>query len=495
MDKDQLTSAALEATESDLSIPDFVPGSSVGETPLGHVNADEDINSENDTVVEDRNITDLAQELVPKKEKEDAGAKYQRRHLDEDPQHPNWPLHKKHIFVLSCAGKPIYSRYGDEGKLAGLCGVLSGIISFVKDQDKDEIKAIMAGNHKFVFLLKGNIYLVAVSQTTESIAQLKRDLEYMHSQICSVLTSGVNKILDSKPQFDLRNLLSRTDYKFLDNLASAMDRYPSYILNTIHCLRLGRSVRTTIGNILQNSREQDLFYAILIANQQMVHLVRPRKHILFPPDLHLIINFVNSSDSFRSSDESWTPFCLPHFNSRGFLHLYVCYLTTDLCLLLVFSKADNVYIKGHKSKDQILNDLKSSQCIEAINFSLKQQHYSVDEVKVPGLLHFVYKSLSTSQLTAPSFGPPYKTRKEQKRLFRMYQHIHQRVHALSKPHKVYFHIGDSETMVAWITSGFELYAAFGPLESKPVCIKACNQLLRWIKLEENSLFILNSPVW
>eukprot|EP01121_Diplochlamys_sp_Union-15-3_P016688 TRINITY_DN572_c0_g1_i3.p1 TRINITY_DN572_c0_g1~~TRINITY_DN572_c0_g1_i3.p1 ORF type:complete len:275 (+),score=28.91 TRINITY_DN572_c0_g1_i3:136-960(+) len=274
-----------------------------------------------------------------------------------------------------------------------------------------------------------------------------------------------------------------------------MDRYPSFILNTINCLRLPRVARATIGNILLNQREKDLFYAILLANQQMVHIVRPKKHILYPPDLHLIMNFVNSSDSFRSSDEAWTPYCLPNFNSKGFLHLYVCYLTPELCLLLVFSKADNVYIKGHKCKEQILAELKANSCIEAINSSIKQNNYDLEEVKVPGLLHFVYKSLSTSQFTSPSFGPPYTTRKEQKRLFRMYQHIHQRVHSLSKPHKVYLHIGDSEIMVGWITSGFELYAAFGPLESKQACIGACNQLLRWIKLEENSLFIMNSPVW
>ena len=64
-----------------------------------------------------------------------------------------------------------------------------------------------------------------------------------------------------------------------------------------------------------------------------------------------------------------------------------------------------------------------------------------------------------------------------------------------RPHKVYYHVSEKETVVAWVTTGFELYATFSPLESKAVAIKACNQLLQWIKAEENSLFILDSPVW
>jgi len=44
-----------------------------------------------------------------------------------------------------------------------------------------------------------------------------------------------------------------------------------------------------------------------------------------------------------------------------------------------------------------------------------------------------------------------------------------------------------------ITSGFELYAVFSPLVSKPTAIASTSQLLRWIKKEEDRLFIMNSP--
>ena len=37
------------------------------------------------------------------------------------------------------------------------------------------------------------------------------------------------------------------------------------------------------------------------------------------------------------------------------------------------------------------------------------------EVGIPGLLHFIYKSLGTSQITCPKLGPPYTGRHERKR--------------------------------------------------------------------------------
>jgi len=45
------------------------------------------------------------------------------------------------------------------------------------------------------------------------------------------------------------------------------------------------------------------------------------------------------------------------------------------------------------------------------------------------------------------------------------------------------------------TSTFELYVTFEPLVSKPIAMNAVNKLLKWIKKEEDRLFILNSPTF
>lgn len=46
-----------------------------------------------------------------------------------------------------------------------------------------------------------------------------------------------------------------------------------------------------------------------------------------------------------------------------------------------------------------------------------------------------------------------------------------------------------------VTKDFELYAALEPLVTKQNAIVYINKLLRWIKSDENRLFILSSPTF
>lgn len=94
----------------------------------------------------------------------------------EDEDDKNWVGRKKHIFVLSFAGKPIYSRYGNEDKLAWLFGVIQTLVSFVQADD-DTIKSICAGDTSFVFLVKKPLILAAVSKTEENVTQLTNQLK------------------------------------------------------------------------------------------------------------------------------------------------------------------------------------------------------------------------------------------------------------------------------------------------------------------------------
>lgn len=42
-----------------------------------------------------------------------------------------------------------------------------------------------------------------------------------------------------------------------------------------------------------------------------------------------------------------------------------------------------------------------------------------------------------------------------------------------------------------VTSGFELYLCFSPLGTKAMAVSAFNKLLKWIRKEEDRLFILS----
>lgn len=76
----------------------------------------------------------------------------------------------------------------------------------------------------------------------------------------------------------------------------------------------------------------------------------------------------------------------------------------------------------------------------------------------------------------------------------MYYGVHHRVHDQSRPLKLILEVREHEIVLAWMTVGYELYACFEPFISKIVIIGLVNKLLRWIKREENTLFMMSSPV-
>lgn len=82
---------------------------------------------------------------------------------------------RKHIFVLSDAGKPIFALHGDEDEQASLMAVMQAMVSYVADMG-DSLRSLVVGSKKIVFLSKGPLILVAVSKGKESIMQLSVQL-------------------------------------------------------------------------------------------------------------------------------------------------------------------------------------------------------------------------------------------------------------------------------------------------------------------------------
>lgn len=69
-----------------------------------------------------------------------------KSHRDEDVTAESWRQHRKHIFVLSEAGKPIYSRYGSEEALSSTMGVMMALVSFVQSGD-NVIRSVYSGEY------------------------------------------------------------------------------------------------------------------------------------------------------------------------------------------------------------------------------------------------------------------------------------------------------------------------------------------------------------
>nr|XP_023926872.1 vacuolar fusion protein MON1 homolog [Quercus suber]POE92583.1 vacuolar fusion protein mon1 like [Quercus suber] len=445
-----------------------------------------------------------------------------KRHVDEDDASLSWRKRKKHFFILSNSGKPIYSRYGDEHKLAGFSATLQAIISFVENGG-DRVKLVRAGNHQVVFLVKGPIYLVCISCTEEPYESLRGQLELIYGQMLLILTKSVNRCFEKNPKFDMTPLLGGTDVVF-SSLIHSFSWNPATFLHAYTCLPLAYATRQAAGAILQDVADSGVLFAILMCKHKVISLVGAQKASLHPDDMLLLANFVMSSESFRTS-ESFSPICLPRYNPMAFLYAYVHYLDVDTYLMLLTTSSDAFYhlkdcrirIEVVLLKSNVLSEVQRSMLDGGMHVEdlptdplprsgtlsphLGQPRDSLESLKEPfvgiggpaGLWHFMYRSIFLDQYVSSEFSPPINSPHKQKRLYRAYQNLYASMHDKGiGPHKTQFRRDENYVLLCWVTQDFELYAAFDPLADKAVAIKTCNRVCQWVKDVENEIFLLGA---
>ncbi|TDG45548.1 hypothetical protein AWZ03_008054 [Drosophila navojoa] len=430
--------------------------------------------------------------------------------LDEDLydyQHDSvWRGQKKHIFILSEAGKPIYSLHGNEDKLATLFGVIQALVSFVQ-LGQDAITSIHAGSIKFAFMQRNSLILVAASRTNMSVQQLQLQLSDVYYQILSTLTySHMSKIFEKRKNFDLRRLLSGSERLIFNLLANdsshakVTNNIFTFLTNSIRVFPLPTAVRSNIVSAIQSncSKIKNLVFAVLIANNRLITLVRLKKYSIHPADLRLIFNLIECSESFKHS-ENWTPICLPKFDMNGYLHAHVSYLADDCpaCLLLMSVDRDAFHTLS-EAKERITEKLRRNLCLQAINDELKQPHNEklYQQVQcMPELRHFLYKPKATAQLLCPMLKHPYKSLAEFERLEAIYCDLLHRIHNSSRPLKLIYEVKEREVVLAWVTATYELYAVFESIVDKATVIDYVAKLIKWIEKEYDVFFIRNHPTF
>ncbi|NXS57151.1 MON1A protein, partial [Brachypteracias leptosomus] len=414
---------------------------------------------------------------------------------EEDMTMDAWRMHRKHVFVLSEAGKPVYSRYGSEEALSSTMGVMMALVSFL-EAEKNAIRSIHAADgYKVVFVRRSPLVLVAVARTQQSEQEIAHELLYIYYQILSLLTwTQLNHIFQQKQNYDLRRLLAGSE-RITDNLLDLMAHDPSFLMGAVRCLPLAASVRDAVSTSLQQAKAKSLVFSILLSGNQLVSLVRKKDQFLHPIDLHLLFNLISSSSSFREG-EAWTPICLPKFNSSGFFHAHISYLEQemDLCLLLVSTDREDFFTVSD-CKRRFQERLRRRGVHHALQEALRTPFYSVAQVGIPDLRHFIYKSKSSGLFTSPEIEAPYVREEEKERLLGLYQYLHSRAHNSSRPLKNIYFTGPRENLLAWVTSAFELYICYSPLGTKAGAISAVNKLMKWIRKEEDRLFILTPQTY
>lgn len=426
-----------------------------------------------------------------------------------------WSLKLKHFLILSSAGKPIYSRHGDDQLISNAIGVIQTIISFYQSSE-DVLRSFDAGDAHFTILSKGHLHLVAVSRLEENDLQLRTQLEALYMQILSTLTlPRMQKMFLDRPSADLRRPLEGTE-KLLSALSDGFTRgSPSTLLSALECLKLRKTHRQIINNTFLNLKSPGLLYGLIVAGGRLVSVLRPKKHSLHPGDLQLIFNMLFEAVGVRnSSDESYIPLCLPGFNNAGYIFMYVSFLPTerdynhgedntsdgigsrdDVTILLISANKESFY-ELKKMREDLVEQLESNGSMNLIRLAVRKGRQScTDIVAGTTIHHFLYKSRANVQFTMPSSHPAYDTPLKWRRLMCLYSSLHANVHNKGSQLKMYHCTSRDHVALALVTPSYELYCVATPTSNRNTLALGASKIIQWARREQERLFVIGGAVF
>ncbi|CAJ0958762.1 unnamed protein product [Ranitomeya imitator] len=401
---------------------------------------------------------------------------------------------QKHVFVLSEAGKPVYSRFRSEEALSSTAGVMMALVSFL-ETEKNALRSIHADGYTAVFVRRSPLVLVSVSHAQQSEQEMAQELLYVYYQVVSLVTGAqLHHLFQQRPSYDLRRLLSGSE-RITDNLLAAHGHGPQLPPGRCALPPSAPALRDTATYCLQQAKARSLVFSILMSQQQLLTpgpeegpLSAPHRH---PPALqpgHLLQLLPGG----RGLDTRVPPKVQP---VRLLPHTHLLPEPRAGLLLLMVSTDREDFFTASDCKRKIVERLEKRGTWAALTEALTNSPYDAAQVGIPELRHFLYKSKSSGLFTSPAMAAPYNTEGEQKRLVSLYQHLHGRAHCSSRPLTTVYHMGPRESVLAWVTEAFELYVCFSPLGSKSSAVNGVSRLLRWIRKEEEKLFILSSPTY
>ncbi|KAJ3240984.1 Vacuolar fusion protein mon1b [Chytriomyces hyalinus] len=469
-----------------------------------------------------------------------------------------WPQRRKHFFILSSAGKPIYSRYGSENEVTELMGIFQTIIAIVDDEsdDGDVIDSFRAGMHLFVFKIMGPLYLVAVAATGEAEEELKRQLEFLHDQIISVTTqTQINRIFEKRSNYDLRQLLTGTDVLLSRTISSFrlshlhMLSSPSNVfINPKLRIKLQKALSSpsqpsTASNTSSSSMSipSHLLTTLLTTPSRLISSYRNPVH-LHARDIFVIQNLIAAAANgagFRAG-EAWMPVCLPAFDSRGFVNIYVCCVLKcgadsgsgsgvesvflggngvlgdgslavtgtraggaaggrvhhdeEDVFLVAVSRDREGFFEISEYKEAVFQTLQANGALDELEDALLDNPYRLTDFEgIPShVRHFLCRNKKKMQYSECRSAPPYTSAGDYDRLQLLYQTLFSKIvkptEPAARPAKVVYLKGTHEAVVSLVTSSYDIFAAYHPLTSKQDAEDSTRLLYKWIKKMDGHLF-------
>ena len=368
----------------------------------------------------------------------------------------------KQFFILSVAGKPIYSLNGNDDVLMGYMGLITTIIASFQEGMKKDVYSISLELLRIVVKNKYPLILVAISKIPHEITSvhpggvsiMENQLECLHNYLLAVLSKAViTKNFRSGMNYDLRRMLSVQDFHALDTLAmkltygflhdeDAVFIDTSYYLgailgNSMRCLRISNTCRTKLNEVLLSTKKlrrsngnpdfvssisnrltgteesdqltADLLFGFLTIDDQVLAHMRPRNHKLQSQDISTLLSAIQLNCSTVPKDKGtdlWIPLCMANFNSSGFVYCYVKEFSLGYCekpiTIILISGSKNSFYNMKEAANHVVAKVQHNKLLNKgleSDLSLKEGKKPISaSLRVTCIKHFIYKRKEFDQV-------------------------------------------------------------------------------------------------
>lgn len=367
----------------------------------------------------------------------------------------------KHFFILSSAGKPIYSLNGSDDVILGYMGLITTIVSTFAENMKEEFKSInYGGNIHITVLNRDPLILLSITKINHELSNdgdmLVKQLTTLYDYLLSILSKpAIVKNFHNRMNYDLRRMLTPMDLHNFDSLCmkltygiSLEDQHSSkigYFISELlgKCLQSVKITNTTrqkLNSILLSSKKLksssgevsaassifhntmrrydkevllgiDLLFSFLVTDgNKIVTMMKPKNHNLTNKDIQTLLSTVeaithNSHLDNETTEDSWIPLCMPNFNPNGFLYIFIKQFdladvqSQPFTIILVSGNKNSFHQMQQISEHIIYKITKEDQFRDKLIKELlaSKQLSILHDLKVPVIKHFIYKLKAHNQ--------------------------------------------------------------------------------------------------
>ncbi|CAG9463781.1 unnamed protein product [Pedinophyceae sp. YPF-701] len=257
------------------------------------------------------------------------------------PGTPGFAAKRRHYLVLSEAGRPIWTRYGDEASVAATVAVVQGLMSYAESMD-DELRSVECGDGRCIAFRRCGPLLLVGSSCADGPAAVSRHLGLLHDMIVLLLGHSFLHRMERSPGFDVARLLQDAG-GLLAALVDAAPWSPGALLDAVQPLPLPRAARAVVSGALLGLAAQhgrgNIVAGALLCGPLVVAcgaVGGAGGLALHPRDLFLLTHFALNNDAMRHS-ESFVPIGLPASCPGGaMVHAYMRYVDRAADVVVIY---------------------------------------------------------------------------------------------------------------------------------------------------------------